>query len=55
MATSQQIGDQALAIYQINRDEPRDVVAALLDQFFSFVSASEYEEQLQLVQQEMAA
>ena len=53
--TSQDIGNQALAIFQAHRSEPRAVIEALLDQFFNFLSAAQYEEQMRLVQQEMAA
>lgn len=52
--TAQQIGNEALAIYQANRDEPRAVVESLLDQFFNFLSAADYEFQLRLVAEEMS-
>ena len=50
--TSQQQADEALAIYQSN---PRATAESLLDEFFGRISASRYEDQLQLVRGVMAS
>ncbi len=51
--TSQQIADQSLALYQRTRQEPRAVAEAMLEQFFRFASAADYEEQLKAVARQM--
>jgi len=50
---SQQIGDAALSIFQANRKSPE--MESLLDAFFSFPTSNEYDDQLRLVSEEMAA
>ncbi len=45
---------EALAIYQETKHEPRAVAERLLEQFFSRTRADEYEEQLRCVSEEMA-
>jgi hypothetical protein len=52
--TSQQIGDEALAIYRDNRDD-QVRMDSLLKSFFAQVRADEYEHQLQLVSVEMSS
>jgi RecA/RadA recombinase len=51
--TSQQIGDEALSIYQSNRDD-QVRMDSLLRTFFSEVRADEYEHQLRCVELEMS-
>ena len=46
--------EAALAIYQASRDQPRAVVESLLDQFFNFLTAADYEDQLRLVAEQMS-
>jgi hypothetical protein len=40
---------EALALYQATKHEPRAVAAALLDQFFNFPSQDEFERDLDVI------
>lgn len=50
MMTSQQIGNEALAIYQANRDDQARI-DSLLKEYFRQVRADEYEEELNVLRQ----
>jgi hypothetical protein len=51
--TSQQHANEALALYQANRDCPREILEGLLAEFFGIISAEQYAEQLRCVELEM--
>jgi hypothetical protein len=42
---------EALAIYQETRNEPRAVAESMLDQFFNFPSQDEYERDIEILRQ----
>lgn len=51
--TSQQIGNEALSIFQANRKSPE--IESLLDAFFNFPTQDQYEAQLDLLRKEFAS
>jgi len=51
--TSQQIADEALALWQSHRGDDQERIDSLLKEFFAQVRADEYEDQLRLVSEEM--
>ena len=44
MMSSQQIGDEALRIFQSTKSENRKIAEALLDEFFCYARRDEYED-----------
>lgn len=51
--TSQQIADEALALWQSHRGDDQERIDSLLREYFTQVRADEYEVQLRLVSEEM--
>jgi hypothetical protein len=51
--TSQQIADEALALWQSPRGDDQERMDSILKEYFAQVRADEYEDQLRLVSEEM--
>jgi hypothetical protein len=51
--TSQQIADEALALWQSHRGDDQERMDSILKEYFAQVRADEYEDQLRLVSEEM--